>query len=51
MEYKSQMEEPQGLKGGGERNDEFSYKVVEFEVRLKLSSRCPSGSLNSGSRV
>jgi len=35
MEYKSQMEEPQGLKGGGERNDEFSYKVVEFEVRLQ----------------
>lgn len=27
--------EEQGLKGGGKRNDEFSYKVVEFEVRLQ----------------
>lgn len=35
MEYKNQKEEPQRLKGEGKRNDEFSYKVVEFEVRLQ----------------
>lgn len=34
-EVESQKEEPQGMKGGQKRNDEFNYKVVEFEPMLE----------------
>lgn len=40
------------MKGGGKGNDEFGYKVVEFEVVLeKLRAKCPVGSLNGRSGV
>lgn len=50
-EVESQKEEPQGVKGGGKRNDEFSYKVVEGSDVGKLSTVYLAGSLNSRSRV
>lgn len=34
-EVESQKEEPQGMKGGWKRNDEFSHKVVQFEAMLE----------------
>lgn len=35
LTLKSQKEETQGMTGGGEGNDEFGYKVIEFEVMLE----------------
>lgn len=34
-DVENQKEETRGMMGGGKGNDEFGYKVIEFEVMLE----------------